>query len=120
MSFIWATRGYSWGFRFLSSGRYADPLPVYEGVFSSASADEEFFIRRSDIVGMRFLDPLGRKDRSGRVIPHEFVVDGQDAIGISTVGEGRETLWPRVSHHYEQVWKRNPSANDPGFTDFIG
>ena len=32
--FIWATRGRTWGFRFLRRGGLEDPLGVYEATFS--------------------------------------------------------------------------------------
>ena len=37
MSLIWATRGRTWGFRFLRDGGFPDPLPVYDLAFSRAS-----------------------------------------------------------------------------------
>ena len=34
MSLIWATRGRTWGFRFLRDGGFEDPLPVYDSAFA--------------------------------------------------------------------------------------
>ncbi len=47
MNLIWATRGRSWGFRFLLDGGYSDPLPVYEKAFAGAEG-ESTLCRRVD------------------------------------------------------------------------
>jgi len=41
MTFIWATRGRSWGFRFLRDGGYQDSLPVYEAALAALGDDRE-------------------------------------------------------------------------------
>ena len=40
-------------------------------------------------VALRFPDPAGRRDASGRTIPHDFVLFGDWAEGIESVDEGR-------------------------------
>lgn len=105
MSFIWATRGRTWGFRFLRDGGFADPLPEYERAFSGVDAGPEVCDRVGDSVALRFPDPEGRKDRAGRVIPHEFVLTGQLASTTKSVADGRQRIWPLVEEEYARVWK---------------
>lgn len=104
MSVIWATRGRSWGFRFLLTGELKEPLLAYERVFADVPDSESAYRRTGETVGLRFPDPLGRKDRSGRTIPHEFVLTGVEAAKVHSVEEGLEVVWPIVSAIYEGIW----------------
>lgn len=114
MSFIWATRGRIWGFRFLRRGGRTDPLRDYEDAFSNAGEQPELCYRNGDRVALRFLDPGHRKDRAGRVIPHEFVLDGDLAAAVTSVEKGMQLVWPLVSAEYEQIWQqeRPPAAQE--------
>ena len=105
MNIVWATRGRTWGFRFLRDGGFQDPLPEYERAFESASGEPEAFERSGDRVALRFPDPLAREDQAGRVIPHEFVVFDPEAGLISSVAEGRALVWPEVSEQFEHDWR---------------
>ncbi|MEU1646400.1 hypothetical protein [Micromonospora zamorensis] len=105
MSFIWATRGRAWGFRFLLTGGFSDPLPEYEAAFADAGDAPETCHRAGDRVALRIADPLGRKDQSGRVIPHEFVVCGPQAAEIHSVADGLALVWPQVAEEFERVWE---------------
>jgi hypothetical protein len=57
---------------------------------------------------------LGRRDASGRVIPHEFVVFGDLGDEIESVEDGLTHIWPLVAEAYARVWdaERPPSAAD--------
>ena len=112
MSLIWATRGRNWGFRFLRSGGFADPLVEYDKAFASVEESAEAFLRRGGRVAIRFSDPLGRKDRVGRTIPHEFVVNGPLAAEIESVEDGLRLIWPLVSDEYSRLW----DASEPPIT----
>ena len=110
MTFIWATRGRTWGFRFLRRASLSDPLEVYDSAFA-VLGDERFgFARTSDSVALRFEDPLGRKDRSGRVIPHEFVVFAPLADDVHSVEDGLRVIWPLVADDFAAIWE----LSDPG------
>lgn len=113
MTLIWATRGKSWGFRFLRTGGLADPLSRYEAVFGALSGEREGVTRRGDDVGLRLVDPEGRTDRSGRPIPHDFVVSGEFAARIHSVTDGLTRVWPLVAAEYEQCWDL-PEPPDAG------
>lgn len=103
--FIWATRGKTWGFRFLRDGGLPDPLPAYEQVFGGVSGDPELCRAVGDRVAVRFPDPEGRTDRAGRLIPHEFVVFPTLAERITSVDAARDVLWPLVMDEYARVWQ---------------
>jgi hypothetical protein len=110
VSLIWATRGRTWGFRFLRRGGFEDPLPIYDAAFSGLEERPEVSERVAstgplpEMVVLRFADPLGRRDRAGRVIPHEFVVFPSLADRIDSVGDGLRLVWPLVADEFEQVW----------------
>jgi len=105
MSLIWATRGRTWGFRFIRNGGYPDPLPVYDEAFSGVEDKLEVCRRVGEKVALRFQDPSGWKDRAGRVIPHDFVVFPPLADGIHSVEDGVRLVWPLVADDFARVWK---------------
>lgn len=115
---IWATRGRSWGFRFLLNGGQPDPLPEYESNFAGLETEPTTCRRTAGTVALRFPDPLGRKDAAGRVIPHDFVVSGDLAGEIESVEDGLQQIWPRVARTYARVWEAEgpPSIADLAFT----
>lgn len=109
---IWATRGRSWGFRFLLDGGLSDPLPEYERVFTDLDDEPTAWRQMGEDGALRFLDPQGRRDASGRVIPHEFVVPRGLSDAIESAEDGLREVWPLVAEAYANVWdaERPPSA----------
>ena len=101
---IWATRGRSWGFRFLLAGGLPDPLQLYEQAFLGASDGPTVWQNTAGSVALRFPDPCGRRDSAGRVIPHDFVVRGDLATQIDSTDAGRRVVWPLVSDAYAAIW----------------
>lgn len=111
--FIWATRGRTWGFRFLRRGGLEDPLGVYEDAFSKVGDQPEAWRRiADDKVALRFPDPNKRRDAAGRVIPHDFVLLGSWADGINSLEDGRQRIWHEVADEFESVWD-NPEPPSP-------
>jgi hypothetical protein len=104
---IWATRGKSWGFRFLRDGGLSDPLPTYEEAFASIGSDPLVYRRVGRSVVLRFPDPEGRTDAAGRVIPHDFVVFPPVASEINSVDEGMALVWAAVADEFARVWASN-------------
>lgn len=102
---LWATRGRRWGFRLLLTGGVNDPLRQYEVAFAG-SADEPYLFQRPapGVVALRFPDPDGRQDESGRVIPHEFVLLGGLGDDVQTPEGGQKLVWPIVAATYASVW----------------
>lgn len=111
MSLIWATRGRNWGFRFLRNDASGDPLALYGAAFTGVKDTSEACRRiagtaaQPEMVALRFPDPVGRRDRAGRVIPHDFVVLGALVDGVDSVEAGRERIWPLVADDFERVWE---------------
>ncbi|GAB3747494.1 hypothetical protein GCM10027599_00920 [Yimella radicis] len=104
---IWLTRGKSWGFRFVLDGGLPDSLPVYERAFERVDQDESTACDRvADAVALCFPDPQGRRDASGRVIPHDFVVPDDLGLAIESVDDGIDSVWPLVAGHYDRIWDK--------------
>nr|WP_286982942.1 hypothetical protein [Corynebacterium sp. UBA5992] len=106
MTLMWATRGKDWGFRFLNDAGEADPLPLYQQAFENEELSTEFVRKDQGFTAARIEDPLGRKDHSGRVIPHDFVLRGEMAEGIASPQDVRDIIWPLVEQEYAQLWER--------------
>ncbi len=104
MRLIWATRGRTWGFRFLRDGGLSDPLPTYDAAFAGAEDHRQVCRRGSEAVALRFADPLGRQDAAGRVIPHEFVAFPPLADDIQSVEDGLRLVWSQVADEYSRIW----------------
>lgn len=102
--FIWATRGKAWGFRFLRTAFWQDPLEVYEAAFSGMGNALEGFQASAGVVAFRFPDPEKRCDAAGRVIPHEFVLFPPVAEGVKSLEEGFQLVWPLVKDDFSRVW----------------
>ena len=111
MSFVWATRGRTWGFRFLESGGLPDPLRVYDEVFTGLEDEPEVWCRVADKVALRIQDPEGRQDEAGRVIPHEFVLFPPLAEEVNSVEDGRLRVWPKVAAEFSRVWDEGKPAS---------
>jgi hypothetical protein len=109
---IWATRGRTWGFRFLLAGGLSDPLPHYEKAFGEVGDAPTAYVKDSRQVALRFPDPLRRRDAASRVIPHEFIVPRELGVSINSVESGVLEIWPLVSDTYARFWdkERPPSA----------
>lgn len=110
---IWASRGRTWGFRFLLDGGFDDPLTEYERVFAGHEDEPALYLRVGDRVALRFLDPEGRADASGRAIPHEFVVMGELADQIVSVDGGEHLVWPMVEGHFAAIWDAGAPPSSP-------
>ena len=104
VALIWATRGRSWGFRFLLDGGQPDPLSAYDSAFVGAENEATLCRRSGKQLALRFPDPLSRTDAAGRIIPHDFVLAGLAINAINTVADGVRTIWPLVADVYAEVW----------------
>ncbi len=114
MNFIWATRGRTWGFRFLRTAGLADPLRSYRPAFSESPDQPEFAIRVGDVVALRFQDPGGRCDESGRTISHDFLIFRPEADQVQSATQGRDLVWPLVGDEFDEMWDQD----DPSLHDF--
>ncbi|ROR72086.1 hypothetical protein [Bogoriella caseilytica] len=105
MRMIWATRGRSWGFRFLDDGGFPDPLPEYERAFAAVASEPEVCERAGAAVALRFADPIGRRDAAGRLIRHSFVLFSPVAAPVSSVSHGVDLVWPLVAQRYARAYR---------------
>lgn len=114
MNLVWATRGRSWGFRFLLKGGYSDPLPVYERAFEGTEGQTTLCRRVDELVALRLPDPQGRRDQAGRPIPHDIVVLPPLADDVRSVDDGQRLVWPLLADTFARVWElpQPPSAAD--------
>lgn len=104
MNMIWATRGRTWGFRFLRDGGFSDPLIPYEAAFGNHMADSQVWLPGQDSLAVRFPDPLQRTDSAGRVISHDFVIYSPTAEVLTSFETARLRIWGEVSQDYADVW----------------
>jgi len=77
---------------------------VYEEAFSGAEEVSEVSRRAAGRLALRFPDPLGRQDASGRVIPHDFVVFDSVPDDLDSVADGIRLIWPLVADEFDRVW----------------
>jgi hypothetical protein len=104
VNLVWATRGRTWGFRFLLDGGCSDPLPVYERAFGGTEGDSAMFRRVGGQVALRFPDPQGRRDAAGRTIPHDVVALPPIAPEIRSVEDGQRLIWPILADAFARLW----------------
>lgn len=103
---IWATRGRTWGFRFLLDGGLPSPLGTYERAFIAADNEVTLCRQSGSRIALRFPDPQGRTDSAGRTIPHDFVILSPTPTVIASVDDGLREIWPIVANVYAGVWDR--------------
>lgn len=104
MRLIWATRGRTWGFRFLLNGGFEDPLPAYDAAFATVQDSGQIIHASPSSVAVRFDDPLGRTDRSGRLIRHDFVLLPPYPAEMATIDDARDVAWRLVADIYARMW----------------
>lgn len=109
---IWATRGRSWGFRFMLDAGLSDPLLDYERAFGDLKDAPTAWMREAGRVALRFPDPLRRRDSAGRIIPHEFIVFGDLGLAIDSVESGVREIWPLVADTYSRFWDADHPPSD--------
>lgn len=112
---VWATRGRSWGFRFLLDGGFPDPLQPYDQAFAGTEGERTVCRRVSSRVALRFPDPDGRCDASGRVIPHDIIVLPPLADDVHSIEDGQRLIWlPRLAAAFTRLWDQPapPSATE--------
>jgi hypothetical protein len=119
-SVLWSTRGYNWGFRFpLQPQKYGkdcqDWLGHYEKMFDQFGDDDNRVVngylkidnKEIPFIAIRFKDPEQRKDISGRIIPHELAIIGDDTQKIRnfTSLELKNAIWMLVSDTYSKIYQ---------------
>ncbi|WP_286345273.1 hypothetical protein [Frondihabitans sucicola] len=113
---IWATRGRTWGTRFLLDGGVARPLAIYESAFAGTDDSSDVFRHIDDMVALRLRDPEGRRDEAGRIILHEFVILAPDSTAITTADEAVARVWPQVDAEFARIWDASSATLPEGAT----
>jgi hypothetical protein len=119
-SILWSTRGYDWGFRFpLQPQKYEkycnNWLKHYEKMFEQFGDDDNRVVngyleidgKEVPFIAVRFKDPDERKDISGRVIPHEVAILGDDIQDIQNLNslELKNDIWILLSETYARIYQ---------------
>jgi hypothetical protein len=112
VTFIWVTRGRTWGFRVLRTAGLSDAFEAYESTFSGVEEGPEAVRRVDDRLAVRFPDPEGRRDRAGRIISHEFVLLPPVDAAVDSVDAARSLVWPQVETVFRGAWDA-PQAPAP-------
>ena len=100
---IHATRGKDYGFRFIKKGGLPDPLQAYESAFSERP-DAGLFNRLDDgRIALSFMDPQGRRDHAGRVIPHEVIIPKSMSGDIKDHADAVAKVWPELEKTYRYM-----------------
>jgi hypothetical protein len=104
---LWSTAGRDWEFRFLLEPEQCDDWVAYHRSIFQPSAANETDINHGSILSgsviytsVVFLDPEGRKDSAGRVIPHEVAVIGEHLDRDNL----KNMLWEKLSNVYSQLY----------------
>lgn len=102
---IYASRGLNKGFRVFKNGNSPSPIEVMDKAFGGDlnNTDSSHFQKTDGRVAATFLDPEGRKDRAGRVIPHMVVVPKTMSTSLNNLDDVVQKIWPIIkdTHSYE-------------------
>jgi hypothetical protein len=119
-SVLWSTRGYNWGFRFpLQPQKYEkycqDWLEHYEKMFEQFGDDDNRVVngylkidnKETPFIAIRFKDPEDRNDISGRIIPHEVAIIGDDTQNLRSLNslELKNAVWTLLSDTYSNIYQ---------------
>ena len=101
---IHGTRGKNKGFTFLKKGGVPTFLEEYETMFGVDSSESNIFKRQGGKIGASFLDPDGKKDFAGRVIPHQIIIPKSMTQGINSLDDVKSKIWPLLKDQYESYY----------------
>lgn len=103
---IHATRGKNRGFSFRQSGGLIDPLPeltIHDDGNSAPPSFSRYGDRNEKVFGF-FLDPEGRKDRAGRVIPHTVILPEHLSAGVHNAEDLQRVAWPLIKDDFDKFY----------------
>jgi hypothetical protein len=103
---IYATRGKQRGFGILNNGGLNSPLREMDssGLREQSNTFHRYGKNR-DKIAVAFDDPHGRKDRSGRIIPHMVVLPKEHAKGIDTFDAAKNKAWSLVKDTFNSLYE---------------
>lgn len=97
------SRGKNTGFKFYQDGGVPSPMSLYDQAFGAVERSSGYFNKFDGKIAITFDDPLGRLDRSGRMIPHEVILPKTLAEGVSNFDEAVAKVWPMVKDLYDYI-----------------
>jgi hypothetical protein len=103
---IHATRARTKGFEFRKKGGLPDAFVEWQKNDDGSSLGAAFkrYGDRSEKVVGTFLDPLGRKDQAGRVIPHTVILPEHLAKGVHNADDLFNKAWPLIKDDFEKFY----------------
>lgn len=111
-SVILASKSKHTGFEFFKDGQSPSPLDeMIKGFNGDINKNTGFFNRYEGKIAANFDDPKGRKDRSGRVIPHSVIIPKSMTDGINNLDDVIQKIWPIVEPSYNYNENAGPSRN---------
>ncbi|MFE4108475.1 hypothetical protein [Almyronema epifaneia] len=121
---LWSTRGHDWGFRMLLLPKLSctDWLDAHHRMFQDNTATEEYQVNQGNIrlssnltvsyIALSFPDPEQRKDRSGRIIPHEVALLGEEINAFQDIQFAVNEIWKTLSSTYATLYPLSPDEVD--------
>ena len=97
-----ATRGKHKGFKFLKTGGISDPFITYDRLAATSVGE---FTKKDGYASANILDPLGRKDRSGRVIPHTIILPKSMSADVNSVDDLMKKAWPLLKDDFASFYE---------------
>lgn len=115
---VHSTRGKIRGFSFPQHGGLTDPIKEYDKSGLTKDLSDNAFIRygsKNEKIAARFIDPLGRKDAAGRLIPHEVLLPEDMARGINNHDDVVKKTWPLIKDIYNGFYRSEQGSFGPGY-----
>ena len=97
-----AARGKHKGFKFLKTGGISDPFITYDRLAATSIGE---FTKKDGYASANILDPLGRKDRSGRVIPHTIILPKSMSADVNSVDDLMKKAWPLLKDDFASFYE---------------
>jgi uncharacterized protein (UPF0333 family) len=115
---VHASRGRNRGFTFPQRGGLNNPLKEYDTSGLSNINSTTSFKRYGDAnekIAARFLDPIGRKDESGRIIPHDVMLPKSMSKGVNSIDDVVKVAWPHIKDVFGALYESKPDTLGPGY-----
>lgn len=105
---VHSSRGKNLGYTFLQHGGMSNPGEEFiKAGFGNGGETFKRYGSRSEKVAARFLDPLGRKDFSGRLIGHDVIIPEFMAHDVHNIEDAKNKTWPLIKDIYQAYWEKS-------------
>lgn len=107
------SRGRNRGFIAVQRGGLKDPVSEFfrAGFDGNTFQPDELrrFGKNNEKIAVEFLDPSGRRDFSGRPIPHSVIIPKGLSDGIETMDDVKTKIWPLLKDVYDYIYEAPPT-----------